>query len=259
MLNNSVLLPPPFLVGLIRRRAMMKALVEKGTLVASASYSANDFHTAHFIAYEGNKQFEMDDVSWLGSSATSCAVLPIVDSALTIFAIGITNNFTKVDATHVSTTATISSTLNEEKLANSLLSEIKTLRLPYVFPETPTEYRLDIDGYFSDNSKYDKIVYRFMNYPFVPMKTSDKNNENYETGYYKGKVSIWFAAYKSGSTGYITIRKTKSKVYKRTASDISLLNLNYDDETSYSTSVNSGYEAFSVDCFGPSEVKLYQL
>lgn len=255
LLNNSVLPPPPFLVGLIRRRAMMKALAKPiGTLIYATEMPADGVRTIEVYGYDSALgAFECSDISDLASSVNNVYAIPKNDSIGTIIKWGgVCGTLTKVDSTHFTFQ---NQRTEQDRAANTRCVIVSTLNIPIGVRNTEEiEYRLEFEGYCKADTYYKGGPYRQEIETASSIQPFGANNKAY-----KCKKTVWFSVKWSGNTFYVTTRKVKQKVWN--VADVPIINEGeYTDETTRSSfGTNDVSPHIEIECLGAVTAKLYQL
>ena len=254
-LNNSVLLPPPFLVGLIRRRAMMKALAKPiGTLIYAAEMPASGVRSIDVYRYDtALGAFECSDISDLASSVNNVYAIPKNDSIGTIIKWGgISSTLTKVDDTHFTLQ---NQRTEQDRAANTRCVITSTLTIPIGLRNTEAiEYRLEYEGYCKATAYYRGGPYSQNIDTATSAQPSGASNSAY-----KCKKTVWFSVKWTGGNFAVTTHRVVQKVWK--VADVPFVDEGeYTDEATRSSfGTNDTSPHIRIECLGAVTAKLYQL
>ena len=254
-LNNSVLLPPPFLVGLIRRRTMMKALAKPiGTLIYAAEMPASGVRSIDVYRYDtAMGAFECSDISDLASSVNNVYAIPKNDSIGVLINYGnIRGTLTKVDNTHFTFQ---NQRTEQDRAANTRCVITSVLTIPIGLRNTEAiEYRLEFEGYCKADAYYRGGPYS----QYIETATSAQPSGGSNKAY-KCKKTVWFSVKWTGNNFAVTTHKAVQKVWK--VADVPFVDEGeYADErtlTSFGTGDVSPH--IFIECLGAVTAKLYQL
>ena len=254
-LNNSVLPPPPFLVGLIRRRAMMKALAKPiGTLIYAAEMPASGVRSIDVYRYDtALGAFECSDISDLASSVNTVYAIPKNDNIGVLINYGnIRGTLTKVDSTHFTFQ---NQRTEQDRAANTRCVITSVLTIPIGLRNTEAiEYRLEFEGYCKADAYYRGGPYEQL----IETATSAQPSGNSDKSY-KCKKTVWFSVKWTGSNFAVTTHRAVQKVWK--VADVPFIDEGeYTDER---TLTSFGWGNVSphilIECLGAVTAKLYQL
>ena len=230
-----------------------KEQAAEGTLVASLSYGWSDFDFAYLIGYDnGIFTTDRDVSSWTTTSGVDVGTIPITDGVIS------TNPYNTVNKVTLQSGETnkvaIANTMNTSQAAysNTVLVKQRSAELTIdTVTETPVDYRIDIEGYYS----FGKRIYFSASAFNTDFGIQSMSNQNY-----KAKHSTWFTLQKVSNKIQVTTSREKVdyvwNIDNRTKSSA-----DYTEESVMSADMWNNYphKIIIQRIFGPINIKLYQL